>query len=108
ALALADLIGLVRLEAVEGEFVFLGIDRDGGNAQFRGGPENPDRDLGAVGHQQAAEGHGHRSAWKMDAALCCKRVSNATALICPGFPKKNMGIQPSSRARIFSRSDSVS
>ena len=49
-LALADLVGLVRLETVEGEFVFLRIDSDGGDAQFRGGPENPDRDLGAVGH----------------------------------------------------------
>ena len=60
AFALADLIGLVRLEAMERELVLLGIDRDGGDAQFRRGPEHPDRDLGAVGHQKAAEGRGHR------------------------------------------------
>jgi hypothetical protein len=42
AFSLADLIGLVGLEAVEGKLVLLGIDGHGRDAQFRGGAENAD------------------------------------------------------------------
>ena len=51
ALALADLIGLVRLEAMEGEFVLFRIDRDGGDAELGRRTEHADRDLGTIGHQ---------------------------------------------------------
>ena len=61
-LRLADLIGLVGLEAVERELVLLGIDRDRRDAEFGGRAENSDGDLGAVGDEQAAEGHGHTQA----------------------------------------------
>ena len=60
-LARADLIGLVRLEAVQRELVLLGIDRDGLDAELGRRAEDADRDLRAVGDEQAAEGrsHGH-------------------------------------------------
>ena len=57
----ADLIGLVRLEAVERKLVLLGIDRDGGDAEFGRGAEHADRDFRAVGDQQAADTSSHRS-----------------------------------------------
>ena len=51
-LFLAEAVGLVRLEAVAGEAVFLGVDRDGSQSQFGGGAEDPDGDLASVhGHQ---------------------------------------------------------
>ena len=58
-LALADLIGLVGLEAVQGELVLLGIDGDGRDAELGRGAEDADGDLGAVGDEQAAEGRTH-------------------------------------------------
>ena len=58
ALAAADPVGLVGLEPVQGELVLLGIDRDGLDAELGRGPEHPDRDLGAVGGEQAADAAG--------------------------------------------------
>ena len=43
--ALADLVGLVGLEAVQGELVLLGEDRDRLHAQLVGGAEDADGDL---------------------------------------------------------------
>ena len=54
---LADLVGLVRLEAVEGELVLLGKDRDGAYAQFVRRPEHADRDLGPVRDENLPDGH---------------------------------------------------
>ena len=45
----ADAIAFVCLEAVQGELVFLGVDRDGPQAEFRCCPHDPDRDLAPVG-----------------------------------------------------------
>ena len=53
---LADAVGLVRLEAVQGEAVFVGVDGDRADAQLVGGAEDADGDLAAVGDQQLAEG----------------------------------------------------
>ena len=53
AFAPADEIGFIRLEAVQGEFVVLGVDGDGGNAQLRRRAEHADGDLGPVCDQQA-------------------------------------------------------
>ncbi len=65
ALALADPVGLVGLEPVQGELVLLGVDRDGLDAELGRGPEHPDRDLRTVGGEQAADrvrcGAGHRA-----------------------------------------------
>ena len=49
----ADLIGLIRLEAVQTKAVFLSVDRDGTQSEFSCRPKNPDCDLSAVGDQNA-------------------------------------------------------
>ena len=46
--ALADQIGLVRLEAVQREAVFFGINGDGAQTQFIGGAQNSDSDFAAI------------------------------------------------------------
>jgi len=52
ALFLAKPVGFVRLEAVAGKAVLLGVDGDGAQAQFGGSAENPDGDFAPVhGHQ---------------------------------------------------------
>ncbi len=48
AFALADHVGLVGFETVEGEAVLLGIDSDGSQSQFIRGAENADSDFAAV------------------------------------------------------------
>ena len=52
ALALADQVGFVRLEAVQAEAVFLRVDGDGAQAQFVGGAKNADGDFAAIRGQQ--------------------------------------------------------
>ena len=54
----ADLVGLIRLDAVFRVAVFLGEYRHGAATKFAGRPEGPDCDLAAVGHQDLVE---HRS-----------------------------------------------
>ena len=54
-LAGADQVGLVGLEAVQGEAVFVGVDGDGADAQFAGGAQDADGDFAAVGDQEAAD-----------------------------------------------------
>ncbi len=56
----ADLIGLVGLEAMDGEPILVRIDRHGADAQLVGRAKDPDRDLAAVGGHQLAE-LGHQS-----------------------------------------------
>jgi hypothetical protein len=51
-LALADQKGLVGLEAVQGEAVFMGINCHRADAELARRAEHPDRDLAAVGHQE--------------------------------------------------------
>ena len=53
----ADLIGLVGLEAVEGELVLLGEDGDRLDAEFGRGAEDADGDLGTVGDEDLADRH---------------------------------------------------
>ena len=52
ALALADQVGFVRLEAVQAEAVFLGIDGDGAQAELGGGAHDADGDFAAVEGEQ--------------------------------------------------------
>jgi len=47
-----QLIGLVRLEAVDRKAVLLGEDRDGRETEFVGCAENPNGDFTAVGGHQ--------------------------------------------------------
>jgi hypothetical protein len=54
-LALADQIALVRLEAVEREAVFVGVDTDRLDRQLVGGADHANGDLAAVGDQQLAD-----------------------------------------------------
>jgi hypothetical protein len=57
--ALADPVGLIRLEAVEAKLVFLGVDGDGLLAHLVGGAHDADGDLAPVGDQDLLE-FGHR------------------------------------------------
>ena len=54
---LADLVGLVGLQAVQGVAVLVREDGDGLRAELVGGAERPDGDLAAVGDQDLRE-HG--------------------------------------------------
>ena len=52
-------VGLVGLEAVQREAVFMSVDRDGANAEFVCRSEHPDGDLAAIGDEQFGDGpHG--------------------------------------------------
>ena len=53
--ALADLVGLVRLQPVLGPAVLVREDRHRPRPELVGGPERPDRDLAAVGHEDLRE-----------------------------------------------------
>ena len=56
---LADPVGLIRLEAVQAQLVFLGKDGDGFLAHLIGGPHDADGDLAPVGDEDLLEvGHG--------------------------------------------------
>ena len=58
--ALADLVGLVGLDAVHGVAVLVREDGDGLRAELVRGAEGPDRDLTPVGHENLGE-HALRS-----------------------------------------------
>ena len=51
-LALADEIGFVRLESMQAEAIFVGIDGGGADLQFVGGAENADRNFPAIQGQK--------------------------------------------------------
>ena len=53
----ANLVGLVRLEAVQREAVFVSVNGDSSNAEFVSGSKNPDGDFGPVGDEQFADVH---------------------------------------------------
>ena len=53
--ALADLVGLVDLEAVQRQLVLFGEDGDGADGEFIGGAQDADGDFGAVGDEQLAD-----------------------------------------------------
>ena len=53
--AAADPVGLVRLEAVQAQLVFLGLDRDRLLAQLVRSPHHPDRNLATVRNKNLSE-----------------------------------------------------
>ena len=55
---LADLVGFVGLEAVEGELVLFGEDRDRAHAQFIGRAEDADGDFGSIGDENFLDRQG--------------------------------------------------
>ena len=55
--AVADRVGFVRFESVDGKPVFLRVDRDRAHAEFGGGTEGADGDFAAVGGEKGAAGH---------------------------------------------------
>ena len=55
ALAFAHQVGLVGLEAVQREAVFLGVDRHGADIHLAGGAEHANGDLGSVGDEDALD-----------------------------------------------------
>ena len=55
----ADAVGLVRLEAMQAQLVFFGVDGDGFLPHLVGRPHDPDGDFATVGNQDFLEvGHG--------------------------------------------------
>ena len=58
----ADLIGLVRLEAMEGDLVLLGEDRNGAAAKLIGGAHHTDGDFRAIGDEDFLDRHA-RAPW---------------------------------------------
>ena len=70
---LADLIGLVRLEAVQGDLVLLGEHRDGAAAELVGGAEHADGDLRAVGDEDFLDRH-ERAPFKNAAGPLFSRI----------------------------------
>ena len=55
----ADAIGLVGLEAVQGEAILVRVDGHGANAQFVGRAKDANGDLAAIGDEKFADGRGH-------------------------------------------------
>ncbi len=53
---LAHLVGLVRLIAVQGVAVFIGVDGDGADLELRSGPHDAYGDLATVGNEDAVKG----------------------------------------------------
>jgi len=49
---LADLIGFIRFEAMQRKPVFIGVDGDGADFQFRRGPKNANGNFTAICDQQ--------------------------------------------------------
>ena len=52
----ADRIGFIGLEAMQSKAIFVGINRHGADTEFRGGTEDANGNLAAVGHEQLANG----------------------------------------------------
>ena len=52
AFALADEVGFIGLETVDAEAVFLGVDGDGAEAEFRRSPEYANGDFTAIGDEE--------------------------------------------------------
>src|SRR5262249_12989382 len=48
----ADAVGFVRLESVQGEAVFVSVDRDGPDAELVGGAKHSDGNFAPVRHEQ--------------------------------------------------------
>ena len=57
SLALADEIGFVRLESMQAEAIFVGIDGGGADLQFVGGAENADGNFAAIQGQKFFDRH---------------------------------------------------
>jgi hypothetical protein len=52
SLAFADQVGFIRLESMDAEAIFLGVNRHSPQSQLRRRPENADGDFIAIGSQQ--------------------------------------------------------
>ena len=51
----ADEVGLIRLQPVQSETVFVGINSDRADAQLMTGPEDPDRNFTAVRDEKSGD-----------------------------------------------------
>jgi hypothetical protein len=54
-----NLVGFVRLETMQGEAIFVGIDSHGPKAEFGGCPKHPDRNFTSVRNQKFPDGSRH-------------------------------------------------
>src|SRR5690606_13365200 len=70
-------IGLVGLEAVQRQLVFLGKDRDGLEAELVGGAKHANGDLAAIGDEDFLDGHRSGSEQKGRKAMMA-RLSKST------------------------------
>ena len=77
---LADPVGLVGLEAVQGEAILVRVDGHGADAQLMGRAEDANGDLAAIGDQQLPERPRDRSCGR---SLRHERSWLATELIHP-------------------------
>ncbi len=77
-----DLVGLVRLEPVEGELVLLGEDRHGGAAELVGGAEDADGDLRAVGDEDLGDRHASPFRGKTAGAHCLAGLCRCEKSVC--------------------------
>ncbi len=68
---LADQVGFVGFEAMQGVAVFVRIDGHRANAQFVGGAKHPNGDFAAIGDEQFAD-------WWASAAYPRTRNENST------------------------------
>ena len=70
---LADVVRLVGLEAVQGEAVFVRVDRDGADAELVGRAEDADGDLAAVGDEQLLKRAGLTSGMRRTSVTIVRR-----------------------------------
>ena len=66
-------------EAMEGEAIFLGIDRHGTQAEFVGGAEDTDGDFAAVGREEFSNGLGFLHAYAPVRAV--RAIQNSTLFL---------------------------
>ena len=68
--------------AVQGQLVFIGIDRDRSDAQLVGCTHDTDGNFATVGNQQAFDGSGHRHRPSGDGSLarCIATFADYTAI----------------------------
>ena len=79
---LADLVGLVRLEPVQGELVLLGEHRHGGDAELVGRAEDANGDLRPVGDKDLADGQNAHSGGNSGQALYLAGLCGCEKALC--------------------------
>src|SRR5690606_14177871 len=86
---LADQIGLVGLEALQGQPVFLGETGHGRHAEFIGRPEDANGDLAAIGDEEFLDRHRFQSDEESAMSRMARRGLMFSAdYFCPRCPAR--------------------